>query len=249
MYLLAIDTTGPVGGCALLNLETEEILEKTTSEPMSHLRLLASLMDQALREAGARPADLACVAASAGPGSYTGIRIGVTTARTLGQALSIPCLKVPTLDMFRLRAKDRPAAVILNARRGQVYGALFDKGGTTVLDPGPCMLTDVTAAQKQAGLRPVYYGDGIDAYLEDARWGGALREALDQGASLAPAAERYQGAALAARYALPLWRAGRTLDPAALLPDYMRKTEAEVRLADGSLRRAHEEKMKRFLKA
>ncbi len=246
MYLLAVDTTGPAGSCALLDTETSRVMMKSTAEPMAHLRMLAYLMDELLSEAGAAPSDIACVAASSGPGSYTGIRIGVTTARTVAQALNIPCVKAPTLELFRVKAKNRPASVILNARRGQVYGAVYDKGGATVLSPGPYMLDDVVRAGEEAGLSPVFFGDGVDAYSDDPKWGGPLREAFSHGAEAAPVPARYQTASMAAEYALPLYKRGDVVSPAELLPDYMRKTEAEQKLEDGSLKSSWEEKMKRF---
>lgn len=82
------------------------------------------------------------IAASIGPGSFTGIRIGVATARALAQVLDIPAVAVPTLDAFcckpQARGGDYVACGIINARRGQVYGIIdgFMQGQA-------CMLTDV----------------------------------------------------------------------------------------------------------
>ena len=128
---------------------------------MAHLRRLAGMMEELVQETGCSKSEIGAVAASAGPGSYTGIRIGVTTARMTAQALGVPCLKVPTLAMFRPLAGDTGCAVIFNARRGQVYGAVYGPGGQEVLAPGPYMLEDVTKAAERAGLNPVFYGDGI----------------------------------------------------------------------------------------
>lgn len=236
MYILAIDTTGPVGSAALLDLKTGETRQKTTTEAMSHLRRLAALMEALFEEGQVKPADIAAVAASIGPGSFTGIRIGVSTARAFAQARDLPCVPVGTLDMFRLLSSEGdPAAVILNARRGQVYGAVFDENGEDILKPGPYMLTDVLACVREAGIDPVFYGDGIDAYMDQLA-----------GYRLAPEECRYQTAALTARYAKKAFEAGETCRYDALLPDYMRETEAETKLKDGSLARARAAKMAKF---
>ena len=143
--------------------------------------------------------------------------------------------------MFRPLAGDTGCAVIFNARRGQVYGAVYGPGGQEVLAPGPYMLEDVTKAAERAGLNPVFYGDGIDAYRDSPKYGNLLA-----GKVFAPKAERYQTAELAARFAKTLWEQGDTCSVEELLPDYMRKTEAEQKLADGSLARARAAKMAKF---
>ncbi len=241
MYILAIDTTGPLGSAALLDLETEKTVMKISAEEKGHLKNLMPLVQSLLEQEHAAPADIAAVAASVGPGSYTGIRIGVTSARAFAQALNIPCIRVGTLDMFRQKAEDRDAAVIFNARRGQVYGAVYRKGGGAVMEPCPCMLEDVYNCVKENGLNPVWYGDGIDAYQGSEQFGKYL-----EGAECADKSERYQTAGMAVREALRLYRAGETCRVEELLPEYMRKTEAEQKLQDGSLERARAAKLARF---
>ena len=247
MYILAIDTTGPVCSAAAIDIDTGKTVSASVSEPMGHLRRLAGLINDLLSGNGITMKDLAAVAVSAGPGSYTGIRIGVSTARGMAQALCIPAIKVPTLEQFRpeyvtdgFAEGGKATAVILNARRGQVYGALFN-GEETVLAPGPYMLSDVTEAAKQAGLDPLVFGDGIDAYADDAKFGQLL-----EGFRFADAPERYQDAARVAEYAKQAYLRGETIAVEELLPDYMRKTEAEVKLADGSLEEARRRKMEKF---
>ena len=127
MYILGFETTGARGSVALCNLETREIREKSTEEPMGHLRNITELASQLLRERGVEPSDLSGVAVSVGPGSYTGIRIGVSSARAVAQALNITCFAVPSLEMFREKCDGKSGcAVIVNARRGQVYGAVYE---------------------------------------------------------------------------------------------------------------------------
>ena len=237
MYILAIDTTGPVGSAAVLDMGSGIIRMKETRAAMSHLKRLAALTEELLREQSLQPRDLTAVAASVGPGSYTGIRIGVSTARAFAQGAELPCIAVPTLDMFRLRAEEegRPVSVIFNARRGQVYGAVFDGNGADIQKPGPYMLTDVLDTIQERSIDPLFYGDGIDAY------GDRLA-----GYETAPEECRYQTAELAAVYARRLFENGNVIGYEELKPDYMRRTEAEMKLEDGSLARARAAKMAKF---
>ena len=100
MYILAIETTGPFCSVALVNDEGL-FMEKSSEEEMNHLQGLLPLTQQLLDEAGVEKTQLTHVAASVGPGSFTGIRIGVSTARALGQALNLPLVAVPTLEAFK----------------------------------------------------------------------------------------------------------------------------------------------------
>lgn len=243
MYILAIDTTGPVGSAALLDMESGAVISRETDENRAHLKNLAPMIREVTEEAGIEKKQIGFVAASVGPGSYTGIRIGVSTARAVAQALDVPCVRAGTLDLFRQNCGEgQPAAVIFNARRGQVYGAVFGEDGEDILAPGPYMLEDVTAAADRAGIDPVFYGDGIDAYAGHEKYGEYLK-----GRRFADKEKRYQNAAMTARAAAGMIRRGETCTVNGLLPDYMRKTEAEQRLEDGSLARARERKMARFI--
>lgn len=236
MYILGIETTGPVGSAALYDTTQNAIALKQTQEPMGHLRLLGQMIQDILQEKNVTPEDLEAVAVSVGPGSYTGIRIGVSTARAMTQALQIPGVAVGSLDQFRLCCTgEQPVAVIFNARRGQVYGAVFDEEGNDILKPGAYMLTDVLDVVEKEGLAPLFYGDGIDAYEQQLT-----------GRHLSPKDVRYPTAELTARMGQNKLEAGETLNWEDLLPQYMRETEAEQKLKDGTLAKMREAKMARF---
>ncbi|MBQ8563460.1 MAG: tRNA (adenosine(37)-N6)-threonylcarbamoyltransferase complex dimerization subunit type 1 TsaB [Firmicutes bacterium] len=244
MYILAIETTGPFGSVALVSEEENNSVvrgEMTSADEMNHLKDLLPMVQRLLDAAGTEKSALTHIAVSAGPGSFTGIRIGVSTARALGQALGIPCVSVPTLDGFlykddvRMGHEDAVVAGILNARRGQVYGIVDG-----YLEGCPCMLTDVLdiirGEVKAAGRPVVFYGDGIDAYEER-----ILTELGEAGMELgrdyffAPRQVRYQNAAAVARLAYEKVKAGQVLHYNDLHPQYMRKAEAEEKLAAGQL--------------
>lgn len=233
MYILALETTGPVGSVAIID-EKKNILSLASTEEMNHLKELMPMAQKIIDKLGISKKEISAVAASSGPGSFTGIRIGVSTARAISQALGIPAIKVETLETFRrFSEKGKPVAVIFNARRGQVYGAVFDASGKEILKPGPYMLSDVLEAV--SGLSPVFYGDGADAYKESL-----------EGFEIAEEKERYQSADLVALCALEKYEKGQTLNYEELLPDYMREVEANQKLRDGTLAKERAAKLERL---
>lgn len=233
MLILGIETTGPRGSCALS--DDGKITIRSTDEIMGQLKNIDPMIAGLMAESGRGMKEIEAVAVSVGPGSFTGIRIGVTTARTIAQALNIPCVPVHSLEAFReLASEKQKVAVIFNARRGQVYGALYDNDGSDIVKPGPYMLTDIKEAA--ANLSDVvWYGDGTDAYRDELK-----------GAVIAPESERLQSAERVLRLGEKLYRQGRTVNYEDLLPDYMRKSEAEQKLEDGTLERLRREKLARF---
>ena len=151
MYILAIETTGKEGSAALLACEengqnAEIISEKKITGQMNHLKELIPSVDAVLKKAGVFKNEIDCIAPSVGPGSFTGIRIGVSTARALSQALGLEkAVRVPTLRAFLYKEEAQKAktegtvcCAIINARRGQVYGVIDG-----FLTDGPYMLNDV----------------------------------------------------------------------------------------------------------
>ena len=252
MYILAIETTGPFGSVALVSEEENKCVvlgEMPSTDEMNHLKDLLPMVGRLLDSANVAKSDLSHIAVSAGPGSFTGIRIGVSTARALGQALGIPCIGVPTLDAFLYKENadlgvtgiecvpaGEPVIVgILNARRGQVYGIVDG-----YLEGCPTMLTDVLEIVKEQvkedGRPVIFYGDGIDAYEDK------ILESLSEKLMLlekdyffAPAEVRYQNAAAVGRLAYEKVKSGEELHYNDLHPEYMRKAEAEEKLAAGQL--------------
>jgi tRNA threonylcarbamoyladenosine biosynthesis protein TsaB len=215
MLLLAIETTGPFASVAVAD-ESGAVREICSDQKMNHLKGLTAMIAELLGEGGLSLSDIACIAASEGPGSFTGIRIGVSAARALAQAGNIPAVGVPTLAgfVYRLPAYRGVVCPVFDARRGQVYCGLFRLGD----DGGPVTLLDGAArtpaelgralegfdwgAQQDVCAREIcFFGDGIDAcgdLLADLRAAGAAGPDV----RIAPLESRFQNAASAARLAL-----------------------------------------------
>jgi tRNA threonylcarbamoyladenosine biosynthesis protein TsaB len=134
VLLLALDTATPAVTIALAR-DGEVLAEETTVDPRRHGELLASGVDAVLRTAGAAPADLGRVAVGVGPGPFTGLRVGLMTARALGAALGIPVLGVCTLDaLAHASALQGEFLVATDARRKEVYWARY-RGARRVEGP------------------------------------------------------------------------------------------------------------------
>ncbi|ASS37758.1 tRNA (adenosine(37)-N6)-threonylcarbamoyltransferase complex dimerization subunit type 1 TsaB [Mogibacterium pumilum] len=238
MYILSIETTGKYGSAALIG-DDGKLISKSSHEEMSHLKDIMFLADACLKAEGIEPQSIDAVAASIGPGSFTGIRIGVSTARGLAEMLKIPCVAVSSLEGMAALAdshvneKVRFFVPIINARRGQLYGAIFERNGNgykAVLSEKQYMIDKFMETLQKLGIKDsevVFVGDGIDAYESEISEAGAFL--------LADEEWRYQDAVSVSKLAMQKYERGETVSCDGLLPNYMRKSEAEMRLESGTL--------------
>ena len=234
MFILGIETTGKVGSVAIID-ENGKTVNRVTTDSMSHLRELVPMIKELVDELGISLNELDAIAVSVGPGSFTGIRIGLATAKTLAQTLGKKCISVNSLEIFEEKAdSDNKVAVIYNARRGQVYGAIYGNDGSEILPPGPYMLDEVLeAAEVYDDIK--WYGDGVIAYADRL-----------SGMNIAEVDEMNQSADMVCRYASLKLEDGELLDFDQLEPEYMRLPEAEQKLKDGRLAEEMARKMERY---
>ena len=250
MKILAIETTGKYGSASVID-DGGRVFSAESREEMNHLKGMITLIDEAVRGAGITKDELTHVAASVGPGSFTGIRIGVTTARIMSQMLSIPCIAVSTLEAMAAGALGKAISSgalyvvpIINARRHQTYAGVYEavftsdcaqKSAIPVMEEKQYMIEDLLEELKAKlkeydGARAFFTGDGIDAY------GSIIESAMPEGTyTFADEDMRYQHAESVAEIALRKAAAGRTLTYDELMPEYMRLAEAEQRLRAGTL--------------
>lgn len=134
MKLLTIDTTFSK---LYVTLGGEDFFESRIVESDSekfHSAYIASVIVELLKKNNLNIKNLDAIAVNIGPGSFTGIRVGMTVARVLAQAHNIPAVGVPSLEILsKLNNSDKPALVLMDARRGKAYAAIF--GGEELL---PC---------------------------------------------------------------------------------------------------------------
>ncbi len=131
--LLAIDTAAP--RLALAVLRGERVDTHVEQMATGQAERLFPALDELLAHAGATYNDLTRIAVTTGPGSFTGLRIGLSAARGLDLALDVPVLGIPSLLALSLTAQCDPVAVLLDARRGEAYFQTFSGPGIPVREP------------------------------------------------------------------------------------------------------------------
>lgn len=136
MNILALETTDRVASVALLT--DSSCLEKRIESPLRHEETVMPAVDELLAEAGLAPANLTAIAVDVGPGSFTGVRIGVCHGNAMALALNLPVVSVNALAAlaYPLLGGDKPVAAVIDARNGNGYGALYASGGAALIPPG-----------------------------------------------------------------------------------------------------------------
>lgn len=172
--ILNIDTTTAVCSAAL-TAEGMVLCHAEDFEGRNHAALLSGFIKKCLDFAAERELQLEAVAVSMGPGSYTGLRIGLSEAKGLAYALGVPLIGVPTLELMATRVMfsgedidpDSILVPMIDARRMEVFTAAYDFALTEMLKPGPLILDENSYAELIATGRPVLlFGDGSDKALE-----------------------------------------------------------------------------------
>jgi len=219
---IAVDTSGRRGSVAL-GRGPRVLAEREFPTQVEHARELLPALDALLRKQGWSPGDVECCHVSIGPGSFTGLRVAVTFARHLALATGARTCAVPTLDVIAencaiLEAPPRNVAVVLDAKRKQVFAAVFEyRAGEYVRLAGPHL--DSPAAILAAAPRPIaVLGEGVEYHREEIERSGAV--ILDETLWLPKAANVH-------RLGRRLAEQGRFTAARDLVPCYVRRPEAE----------------------
>jgi tRNA threonylcarbamoyladenosine biosynthesis protein TsaB len=223
MKLLAVESATLSGGVALL--DGDRLLgEITLNIAITHSERLMSAVDRVLADCGLAPADLDGLAVSVGPGSFTGLRVGLATVKALAMALDLPVAAVPTLDALasRLPFADAPVCPILDARKAEVYLSLYRWSGDGMTRVWDYMGLPPEAAAARLEAPVILLGDGIEACRP---W----LDRLGDGIRIAPAAQRLPSAAAVATLGHAVLAAGAGVGAEALAPLYLRPSEAELK--------------------
>ncbi|HZG77913.1 MAG TPA: tRNA (adenosine(37)-N6)-threonylcarbamoyltransferase complex dimerization subunit type 1 TsaB [Paenibacillus sp.] len=248
--LLSIDTSTPSMTMAL-TVGDEVLVERTTNAERNHSVQLLPEIDALVRSAGLRPREVRAVAVGCGPGSYTGVRIGVTMAKTFAWALGLPVYGVSSLEALAYggwrdafaggtTAVQAPAWIVpaLDARRGQAYTALFEASGDAGEGGGSAWRrASADAVVPFQGQAEAWLGaaDRPGTVVFVGEVDGSFADMLDAAASGAQAVVLRRPWAMAARDIAAVARLhGETVrvrDPHDLLPNYAQLAEAEAKLA------------------
>ena len=225
MYILALDSTAVAATVALC--DDQKLLSLTTVENgNTHSQTLLPMVEQTIARFELRPADIELFACSAGPGSFTGVRIGASTIKGLAFGTSIPCIGVSTLEALaqNLIGFEGILCPVMNARRNQVYNALFEckNGVITRLCEDRAIALDALDEELAAMPdQPIYLvGDGYDLAAAQ------LKERVDR-IRPTPVLLRTQNAYSVAQIALALYQSGVRTNDRELVPVYLRPCQAE----------------------
>ena len=220
--LLGIDTSTPIGSVALIDGDNL-VAEHTLNIVQAHSSRLMPAIDAVLKWGDITVDDLDGCAVGIGPGSFTGIRIGVATIKSLCYALDKPIVGVSTLEAiaYNLRGSNNIICPLLDARRSEVYGAVFE-GGTEWqrLSEDLCLSIDAFLNRLETHTAPNctinFIGDGLLTY------GDVVREKLGERAHFAEAIFNVPRGATVAHLGAQRLQHGDSDDYWTLVPNYVR---------------------------
>ena len=225
MKILALDSSGLVASAAVLE---DDILlgEYTINHKKTHSQTLLPMVDALVQMLELDLNTVDAIAVAAGPGSFTGLRIGAATAKGLGLALDKPLIAVPTVDAlaYNVGVTDCLICPMMDARRGQVYTGIYcyTEGKLDVLRPQEAVsVAELAETLNELGQEVILLGDGVPVYLE------RLKELLEVSYVVAPAHMSRQRAGAVGALAQLYYRKGKCQPAAEMAPEYLRKSQAE----------------------
>lgn len=226
MLVLGIESSATAASVAVV--EGERLLgQYYCNTAMTHSQTLLPMAEALVQSLGKAWADFSLLAVSAGPGSFTGVRIGVSCVKGIAFAHNIPCCGVSTLEAIAyngLACEGSVLCAVMDARCGQVYNALFqvEKGALRRLTEDRALAIEALGKEcKVYGPHTMLLGDGAAlCHQSFSAWG----------ARLAPEAQRFQQAASVAFIGQQKARQGLAVPAAGLLPAYLRLPQAEREL-------------------
>jgi len=220
--ILAIDTATPALSCALWSGDGP-VASFSLVAGRRHAELLMPAVDDLLGRAGMAVGDLGALAVDHGPGLFTGLRVGLATAGAISQALSLPCAGVSSLDVLahQFRHHSGLVAALVDARRGEVFWALFQSDGANI-EPltSPEVSAPAAVADHLAVLGPSVLAVGDGAW----RYRGQLAEACVE---LAGPAQMWPRAEVVAELAVDELLGGRAV-VGTPPPVYLRQADVRI---------------------
>ena len=230
MKILALDSSGIVASVAVVEDDTL-LAEYTVNYKKTHSQTLLPMLDEIVKMTELELESVDAIAVAAGPGSFTGLRIGSATAKGLGLALKKPLVAVPTVDALAYNLYDAQGLIcpIMDARRNQVYTGVYrlNESGLQVVKEQMAIDVGVLAEQLNAlGEAVTFLGDGVPVYRNQ------LEEKLTVPFAFAPANMNRQRAASVGLRGFQYYREGRIETAAEHQPDYLRVSQAERERAE-----------------
>ena len=222
MKILALDSSSTVASVALCE-DGELLAEYTLNNGNTHSETLLPMVESIFRHFGITAKDVDLFAVSSGPGSFTGVRIGAATLKGLAFGSGKPCVGVSTLEAIATNLTLLPSLIcpVMNARRGQVYTALFRSDGqalTRLMPDSALSIRELDELLSEYGEPVCFCGDGYGITLAGLKKTAAI-----------PVSHRlrHQSAYSVAQVAKGMYEAGKYTDDAGLTVTYLRPSQAE----------------------
>ncbi len=225
MMILGIDTATSCGGLGLIDGD-QVVAEYTLHVEETHSARLVTSIETLLRGAKIALHEIDGLAVSLGPGSFTGLRVGLSTVKGLALAAERPVVGVPTLDALAHNLPFTPCLIspILDARKGEVYTALYNsEGGRGVKRLTPYRVLSPSVMLEEIPPREtIFLGDGVRVY------GKLIAERLGERALFAPPHLRFLRGTAVAELGLQRFMRGESDEISSLTPMYLRPSDAEI---------------------
>ncbi len=225
MKILGIDSSGIVASVAVTEGETL-LAEYTVNYKKTHSQTLLPMLDEVAKMTELDLDTIDAIAVAAGPGSFTGLRIGSATAKGLGLALKKPLIPVPTADALAYNLYDVKGLIcpIMDARRNQVYTGIYrfeNHKLTIVKEQFASGILELLEELNSFGEEVTFLGDGVPVFCEK------IKEHLKVPYSFAPAHVNRQRAAAVAALGEVYYKEGKAQSAMEHTPDYLRVSQAE----------------------
>lgn len=234
MRILALDSSGLVASVAVVDSgddrrDSQTIAEYTVNYKKTHSQTLLPMLDEVVKMTEMDLQTIDAIAVAAGPGSFTGLRIGSATAKGLGLALNKPLIHIPTLEglAYNLCGAAGLVCPIMDARRGQVYTGIYRFEETDQLvvveDQMAVSIEELGEKLKTYGKPVTFLGDGVPVFRQQ------LLETILKGRTIAfaPANMNRQRAASVGALGIQYYQKGRIETAEEHRPDYLRVSQAE----------------------
>lgn len=238
MKILGLDSSGIVASVAVVE-DDALVAEYTVNYKKTHSQTLLPMLDEIVKMTELDLDSIDAIAVAAGPGSFTGLRIGSATAKGLGLALKKPLIAVPTVEGLAYNLYDTQEIIcpIMDARRKQVYTGIYcfeDHRLKVLEDQMAIPMEDLIIRLNERGQSVVFLGDGVPVFRD------LIQEKLKVSFSFAPAHVNKQRASAVAALGMEYYREGKIQTAMEHVPDYLRVSQAERERAE-KLRKENEE--------
>lgn len=235
MKILAVDSSGLVASVAVVE-DDVTLAEYTMNYKKTHSQTLLPMLNEIKNMIDLDLNSIDYIAVAAGPGSFTGLRIGSATVKGMGLALKKDIVEVPTLEglAFNLCGTDKYVCPLMDARRNQVYTGIYhfvtkdnEWEMEAVVEQCAVDVRDIIATCNELGHEVIFLGDGVPVYKKQ------IAELMEVPYSFAPANMNRQRGASIASLACKYAKEGKYVSAAAHEPEYLRKSQAEREREEG----------------